>query len=169
MTDALLRGIYEIIAISAVALISDVFLEQKNPSLLKAVKLICSLCITLCIFTQFFMAGTSENLNISFSNVYNGSDNTDTYNSDIFINQTERELSKKVADDIFSHFGINPEQVSIDLSVQYTKNEPSVSLQQITVSFGCTLSEDLYNSILNHLSSITGIDKNTIIIKMTEN
>ncbi|MCR5353483.1 MAG: hypothetical protein K6D98_04185 [Clostridiales bacterium] len=148
-----------IIKIITVAFASVLCEALTDFQMTKAVKFVCGMCICVTIFSFLSFQG-EDVFDISFP----ASESDEIKISDVYKEKLTRELENQISADIYENFGIMPDSVCINISME---NE-TVTVQGIDVSFAKALSDAQQQSISDRMRDLFGA-KVTFIGRKTEN
>lgn len=134
----------QLFLICAASFLCEILTENTHTSSSKgiqaALKTVCALCVCVTFFSIFGDSGSLEaNLSSAFERVPNTADTAPSNDADSLsavIERTETVLEERISDAVFEKYGIKPESVCIDLTVNRKDEGIIVSAAGISLSFG---------------------------------
>lgn len=120
-----------------------------------AVKLICSLCICITVFSIFFSGDKILN---DFGNLADYSENivNNPFSEDTVIENTKTTLEHNLSDAIFESFGIKPVSVCIEFIIKRNNNITDVTLSEADIILPEENDKNLLASVKNYLEGALG-------------
>ncbi len=116
--------------------------ENKN-TVYSAVRIVCSLCVCLTVFSIFFEKDVfiDEALRLKDEIAVSRSAAQTTDSMQLLIESTSTELENKLSDIIFEKTGINPASVSIQLNIKSKDNQTQVDFKSVHIKMPETINE----------------------------
>ena len=138
--------------------------DSKN-STFSAVKLICSLCICITVFSAFLPGSKIledlENLTYTQEN-----NEYDMFSENELIDNTRLTLETNISEAVFSSFGIKPTHVSIEFIIKRNSNITDVVISKADIILPEEASENLLVSVKNYAGETLGCD---VIVRRDKN
>ena len=122
--------------------------ENKN-TVFSAVRIVCSLCICLTVFSVFFEKDIfiGEALKLKDELTVNTSSTKKSESVQYLIENTKSELERKMSDIIFSKTGIKPKDISIQLNIESKEGQIEIDIENTYLKMPGKLSEtDIYSA-----------------------
>ena len=148
-----------IIKIITVAFASVLCEALTDSRMANAVRFVCGICICVTIFSFLSFQGGDV-----FDIPFPVSDISVAEGTDVYKEKLSSELENQISADIYENFGIMPDSVCINISME---NE-SVTVKRIDVLFAQALSEAQKKGISDRVRDLFGVSVNFIGSK-TEN
>ena len=134
------------------AVISEIIcdgISENQGTVFSAVKILCSLCICLTVFSAFFEKNIlfDEALKLKNELAASASSTVKTERVQCFLENTKKELEKNISETIFIKTGINPTEVCIQLNIESENNNTKVEIENVYLNMPDTTSKtDIYTA-----------------------
>ena len=132
--------------------------SQKNSGIFQTVKIICSLCICITVFSAFFSSQCfTEDLDKITSQIEAVTQNINTENNgNGVIESIKIQLENDVSKNILKKTGINPVSVSIQLNIKFEDDEKVIDLKNVYISVPEATTTEEICIIKNYVNEILG-------------
>ncbi len=141
--------IIKIIAIVSASALCEALTDVQ---MTKTIRFVCGLCICITVFS--FLSFKGEDVFDFSTKDYKSAGFSLSYT---YEERLSTELEKQISSNIYENFGIMPEEVCINISIE---NE-NVQVREIDVVFSENVSESVMQSVSNHLRLLFGAETKT--------
>ncbi len=148
--------------VCAAALLCEVLSENTQSSsgkgLSAAIKTVCALCVCVSVFSFFGNITGKGNFDIStffaLPEVSEEQVTSGTENFSLLLEKTKAELETQIKNAVSDKYGINPDAVRIDLTVNKKNSGTEVTLSSVSLSFGEETPEELRNTAQSYVNGL---------------
>ena len=156
------EGILSIATVAAAAIMCEVISgsSKSSKSIERAVKLVCGLCICISVFSVFISGfGEISKTETVMPDTEGISSCSDVYGSDGYIiNNTKKDLERRLSDNIFAKYGIKPISVSIQFNIKKSDCETEVNISDALIILPSSSGEEDRQKVKSYSEQALGCD-----------
>lgn len=158
--SAYFTKLFCICACSLVCEIVCISIGTKNNSVFQSVKIICSLCICIIVFSAFFNSNSFiesiDDISNNISDISNGVQTSSSENE--IIKSVNKQIENELSKSINKKTGIKPVSLSIQLDIESENDEKVVDFKNVQISLPQSATEaDIY-IIKSYIQGILGCE-----------
>ena len=138
----------------------DIVSGFTSEGLTRALKLVCSLTLLLAVFPSAFSGCGKDDLQALTTKLtdFNAAKFSDTNTDSVIIEKSKNELENNVSLAIYEKFGIKPDSVSIEFTVDKKENATDVSVASINVQMPKNTDKAIISAVNLFINELFGTD-----------